>query len=94
MKSVKLFYLKHCPYCIKAKKAIAELYAENPNYKTIQIEFINEEVHLEIAEQFEYYYVPTIFYGYEKLYEAQPGQSYEEIKSCIRKAFDRITELE
>ena len=41
MKSVKLFYLKHCPYCIKAKEAIAELYAENPNYKTIQIESIN-----------------------------------------------------
>ena len=45
-----------------------------------------------ISRQFDYYYVPTIFYGEEKLYEAQPGQSFEEIREHIRKAFDRILE--
>ena len=92
MKSVKLFYLTHCPYCVKAKQAIAELHAENPEYEKVQIERINEEEHPEIAKQFDYYYVPTIFFGDEKLYEAQPGQNYEEIKDCIRKAFDSVLE--
>ena len=90
MKSVKLFHLIHCPYCIKAKQAIAELYTENPEYEKIQIESINEEEYPEIVKQYDYYYVPTIFYDDEKLYEAKPGQSFEEIKNCIRKAFDRI----
>ena len=56
------------------------------------MESINEEEHPEISRQFDYYYVPTIFYGEEKLYEAQPGQSFEEIREHIRKAFDKILE--
>ena len=75
MKSVKLFYLTHCPYCVKAKQAIAELHAENPEYEKIQIERINEEEHPEIAKQFDYYYVPTIF---------------SVLKSCTRRSRDRI----
>ena len=90
MKGVKLFHLTHCPYCVKAKKAIQELFEENPAYEKIQMESINEEEHPEISRQFDYYYVPTIFYGEEKLYEAQPEQSFEEIREHIRKAFDKI----
>ena len=90
MKNVKLFHLTHCPYCVKAKKAIQELCEENPIYEKVTIESINEEECPEISRQFDYYYVPTIFYGEEKLYEAQPGQSFEEIKEYIRKAFDKI----
>ena len=92
MKSVKLFHLTHCPYCVKAKEAIRELCEEDPKYKSIPLEYINEEEHPELAAQFDYYYVPTIFYGEEILYEAQPGQKYEEIREHIRKAFDRILE--
>ena len=92
MKTVRLFFLTHCPYCVKAKQAIAELCAENPDYQKIRIESINEEVQPGIAEQYDYYYVPTLFYGDEKLYEAQPGQSYETIKENFRMAFDRIQE--
>lgn len=89
MKSVKLFHLTHCPYCVKAKEAILEL-CEDPKYESIPVESINEEEHPELAAQFNYYYVPTIFYGEEKLYEAQPGQKYGEIRKHIREAFDRI----
>ena len=35
-----------------------------------------------------YYYVPSMFIGTEKLYEAQPGQSYDEIKSHVKAALD------
>jgi hypothetical protein len=33
--------------------------------------------------------VPSLFIGREKLYEAQPGQSYEEIKKYVKTALDK-----
>ena len=39
---IKLFYLKHCPYCKSAFKALDELKEENPLYKKIEIETIEE----------------------------------------------------
>ena len=92
MKSVKMFFLPDCPYCRKADKAIIELRSENPHYEKILIERIDEHEQLAIAELFDYYYVPVIFFGDEKLYEAKPGQSYEEIRDHIRDVFDKILE--
>ncbi len=90
MTTIQLFYLPTCPYCIKAKKAIEELMDEKKEYRNIQIEWINEQKNVTIADQYDYYYVPTIFYGEEKLYEASSSHSYETIKENIRRAFDRV----
>ena len=38
MKEIELFYLKTCPYCRNAKRAIDELIEENPAYADIQID--------------------------------------------------------
>ena len=91
MKKMMIFYLEHCPYCIKARRALSELIAENPAYGDIQVSWIEEEENAPLAQQYDYYYVPTIYDDQKKkLYEANPSQSYEEIKECIRKAMDAV----
>ena len=43
MKTVKkltMFYLEDCGYCAKARKALDELYAEDPRYREVEIEKI------------------------------------------------------
>ena len=41
---------------------------------------------MEVADQYDYYYVPTLFIGDEKLYECKPGQGIDQ----IRENFDRV----
>ena len=90
MQQIELFYLKSCPYCRNAKKAIDELTAENPAYGGIDITWIEESEQPEVAEQRDYYSVPTIFWKGEKLYEAHFTHSYDVIKQNIREAFDKV----
>lgn len=90
MKELTAFYLTDCPYCINAKAALAELCKEKPEYAGISIDWIEESVEPERTNGYDYYYVPTFFLGKEKLYEAKPGETYEEcrelVKSCLEKA--------
>ncbi|MBR0161114.1 MAG: hypothetical protein IJQ02_07540 [Oscillospiraceae bacterium] len=37
-----------------------------------------------------HYYVPTIYAGAEKLYEAHPGDDYVKIKAEVKKALDAV----
>jgi glutaredoxin len=90
MKEVKLFHLTGCPYCIRAKNALKELIRENEAYGKIAIHWIEEREEAETAEQYDYYYVPTVFFGTEKLYEADPSQNYEDIKACLKNALDTV----
>lgn len=69
MQGLTLFYLENCPHCKLARKCLAELQEENPEYKKIPIEMIEERQHPEIADKWDYYYVPTFFMGQEKLFE-------------------------
>ncbi|WP_196592926.1 glutaredoxin family protein [Pectinatus sottacetonis] len=89
MKTITAFYLADCPYCHKAKKAIKELIMENQAYSAISIQWHEENEDPSAIKGYEYYYVPSLFIGREKLYEAQPGQSYEEIKSYVKAALDK-----
>ena len=88
MKKITMFYLIHCPYCRQASRAIDELTAENPAYGDIEIDYVEESMQPSVAEQYDYYYVPTMFFGKEKQYEARPGESYEECKTNVRRVFD------
>ena len=90
MKKMTLFYLRGCPYCDKAKRAMAELNEENAAYAAVEADWVEENEHPELAEQYDYYYVPTIFADGKKLYEANPSQSYDEIKRSIRAALDAV----
>ena len=84
MKKVIMFYIDGCPYCAKAKRALQELKEEKSGYDAVNVEMINEQDHPEISKNYKYYYVPTFFVGEEKIYEAQPGDSFEEVKAHVR----------
>ena len=90
MKKVTLFYLADCPYCRYAKRALAELTEENPIYGEIEVEWVEESRHPEIAAEYDYYYVPTVFYGKEKLYEAHPSEDYASCKKNLKAALDAV----
>lgn len=89
MKEITAFYLNGCPYCQMAKLAVYELGEENPEYSKVPVHWYEETEHPEIVQGHAYYYVPSMFIGTEKLYEAQPRQSYDEIKAFVKSALDR-----
>ena len=70
MKEIEIFYLTGCPYCNNARRAVEELCAENPACKALTLNWIEEREHPEIADARDYYSVPSLFFGGEKLYEA------------------------
>ncbi|MCR5577422.1 MAG: thioredoxin family protein [Oscillospiraceae bacterium] len=90
MKEVEIFYLTGCPYCKNARRAVEELCAENSAYRELKLNWIEERERPEIAEKYDYYSVPSLFYGGEKLYEAHRTHSYDVIKQHIRSAFDHV----
>ena len=92
MKNITLFYLEDCPYCHYAKRAFKELIEEEPAYGEIRVDWVEESRQPSIAAQYDYYYVPTIFYGDEKLYEAHPSERYEDCKKNVKSALDTVLE--
>ncbi|MDR2384875.1 MAG: thioredoxin family protein [Tannerella sp.] len=83
MRPVKLFYLERCPFCKRAFAYIEELKKEE-RYKDIVIETIEESFHPEIAELYNYYYVPTFYIDERKEHEG--GIFKEEVKAIFEKA--------
>ena len=90
MKKITLFYLSDCPYCRNARKALEELKQENPAYGEIDIDWIEESEQPELAEKYNYYYVPTMYVGDKKLYEAKPSESYAMCKENVKAVLDAV----
>lgn len=90
MKTITLFYLEHCPYCINARRALDELTAENPAYASVRIHWVEESRESELADKYDYYRVPTVFFGEEKLYEADPSERFGDIKAHLKAALDKV----
>ena len=88
MKKITMFYLDDCGYCAKARRALEDLYEENPAYRQVELEKIEESQQPELAEQYDYYAVPSFFDGKEKLFEARLFMSYEAIRDEVRKVLD------
>ncbi|MFI3284229.1 MAG: thioredoxin family protein [Erysipelotrichaceae bacterium] len=65
---LKLFILENCPHCIKARGYLSEL-LKDPKYQAVEIELIDENKQSELANSYDYYYVPTFFYHEKKLFE-------------------------
>lgn len=85
---LRYFYLEGCPYCVFADRAIEALKKEDPAFAAIGIEKIEEEERKDIADQYDYYYVPTFFKEHRKLFEAHPSNKYEDIEAAVRKIFE------
>lgn len=88
MKALTMFYLDDCGYCAKARRALEALYAENPEYREIPIHMIEESMEPELADQYDYYAVPSFFDGKKKLFEAHLFMSYENIRDEIGRVLD------
>ena len=85
MKPVTLFYLENCPFCKKAFAYIDNLKKQD-RYKSIEIELIEESEQAALADQFDYYYVPTFYLDGKKVHE---GGIYEnEVEAIFKKALE------
>ena len=89
MREIDIFYLTGCPYCENAKRAVAELLREEPAYGALTLRWIEETQEAALADSYDYYRVPSVFCGGNKLYECSPLQGYETIKARLKAAFDR-----
>ena len=83
LKPIKLFYQARCPFCKRAFNYIDEL-KKRPEYKDIVIETIEETEHPDIADQYDYYYVPTFYIADEKVHEG--GIYPNEVEAIFKKA--------
>ncbi|MCL2045971.1 MAG: thioredoxin family protein [Oscillospiraceae bacterium] len=81
MKKVKMFVMATCPYCKAARGWMDELYAQYPAYNNIEVEIIDENLHSDIADQHDYYYVPTYYVDDVKVHEG--AASYEIVKGVF-----------
>ena len=78
--------MKSCPYCKAALSWMDELFAENPKYKSLKIEMIDEVVHSDIASRYNYYRVPTYYVDNLKLHEG--AASLEKIREVFNAALE------
>lgn len=94
MKKVTVLYMEGCPYCRNAARAMDELEKAYSAYAEVPVEWIEETREREKAQPFAgaYYYVPSIFVDGTKVYEAKPGESYEECKQHVETAFRAAVE--
>jgi len=69
MKKITMFIIKSCPYCKAALEWMDELKEKNPDYKNLEIEIIDENEHPEIADKYNYHYVPTYYIEDKKVHE-------------------------
>ena len=92
MKEVLMFYLESCGYCDKAKRALQELYAENPAYRKVPLTKIEESRQPELADRYDYYAVPSYFVDGKKIFEARLFMSHEDIKAGTKAALDAALE--
>ncbi len=83
-----IFYMNGCPYCKNARKALDDLKKEDKRYEAVPIEWIDENANPERTKSYDYYYVPSVFNGKEKLYEAHPGDDYTFIRSKMKEALE------
>ena len=92
MKAITMFYLETCGYCDKARRALEELYAQNPAYQEVPLTMIEESREPALADTYDYYAVPSFFDGKTKLFEAHLYMSYEEIRDEVKKVLDYALE--
>ena len=90
MREIQIFYLTGCPYCDSARQAAAELMAETPAYRALTLRWVEENEEAALADSYDYYRVPSLFYGRDKLYECSQLHGYGAIKAHLKAAFDRV----
>lgn len=85
MKEVTLLIMKACPYCVMAKRYMKKIFKENPEYKDVPLRIVDENVEIDVASKFDYYYVPTYFVDGEKVHEGVPTKQI--VKEVFKAAY-------
>ena len=83
MAKLTYFYLPSCPHCRLASNCIEELCAEDPRYKDLEIERVDESSEKARAARYDYWYVPCFYMGEEKIHEGHAE------KADVKKVLDR-----
>ncbi len=86
MKNVTMFTMASCPYCRQALKWMEELQSEHPEYAKVPITFIDEVEHPDIADKYDYYYVPTYYVDGKKVHEG--AATKEKVENMYRAALE------
>lgn len=81
---VKMMILETCPYCRQAFRMMDELRKENPAFRSVTVDVIDEEREPEKTDGYDYWYVPTFFVGPRKIMEGVP--TLEKIEAVFREA--------
>ena len=83
MTKMQMFHFAACPYCREATRWMDELRREYPELRDVHVERIDEKLHPEIAEQYDYWYVPTFFVDGKKVHEG----------ACTREIVERVLRM-
>ncbi|MDL2219410.1 glutaredoxin [Ruminococcaceae bacterium OttesenSCG-928-O06] len=82
MKELTLFYLETCPHCKRARAYMQELRDENAEYAAIPIKMVEEKQERQLADSYDYFYVPCYYIGERKVAEGRID------KEGVRTVFD------
>lgn len=85
MKKILFFELKFCPYCHRARKFLEELQSEFPEYRKIEIEFIDERQQAKRAKEYNYYLVPSLYIDEIKVFEGVMSRK-EQMEEILKQA--------
>jgi glutaredoxin len=69
MEKLMIFKLSYCGYCRQALQFIDEALQKYPEFKALDIEYVDEAKDWDRARQYDYYYVPCFFIGTRKVHE-------------------------
>ena len=86
MKKVLMFHFVGCPYCRAAENWLREVVTEHPELGSVPVEKIDENRHPEIADRYDYWYVPTFYIDGKKAHEG--ACSREIVEHVLREALD------
>lgn len=86
MKSVKLFYLANCPFCKRALESVDAAKTAHPELAAVAVECIEESKRPDVAERYDYYYVPTFYIDGRKVHEGAIAP--DEVEHILRMALD------
>ena len=87
MKKIQLFYLEYCPHCKKTRADLNVLLKED-RFKELEIEMIEESVQKELADQYDYYYVPCFYVDGTKINEG--ALSMKDVEEVLMMAPEHV----
>ena len=79
-----MFMIPTCPYCKRAEEYLKSLTEKNPEYRAVRIERIDETRNPDIAERYDYWYVPAFYVEGKKIHEGVP--TLEKVEAVLKAA--------